>query len=205
MAEVLQLVHTVGRAGWDVSHAGGSAEFALAAVGRCFARRRLLFNLPLVWRLRKLWHEGVAQLDPRALRLALGVDRRVRVSGARIDVALSAPADPAQAGGPPVPALAVSLPLAAVRGADERLPALDDGLDWRVHALSADGVRAFRRLARALERMSKGTRVELRACARESRSPAALRKGFPLRIDLLLHPDDGYLTLVPARTIELAD
>lgn len=59
MAETLLLAHTVGRKGWEVAHAGGSAEFALAAVGHCFVHRRLLFNLPLLWRLRKLWHAGV--------------------------------------------------------------------------------------------------------------------------------------------------
>lgn len=195
MAETLQLAHTVGRAGWDVAHAGGSSEFALAAVGLCLAHRRLMFNLPLLWKLRKLWHQGVTDLDPRAMRLALCLDARVRVGGACVDVALTPPAEGAKP-------IAVSLPLAAVRGGDT-LPPADDGLAWRVHALSADGVKAFRKLARALAGMPKGTRVELRATATQSKSPAALRPGFPLRVDLMLNPADGWLTLVPQRSIEV--
>jgi hypothetical protein len=196
MAETLQLTHTVGRAGWDVAHAGGRSEFALAALGLCFAHRRLMFNLPLLWKLRALWNAGVADLDPRALRLALSVDRRVRVSGAGIDVALT----PASGGTKP---LAVSLPLVAARAADDRLPPADDGLDWRVLALSADGVKAFRKLARGLAGLPKGTLVELTASAKESKAPAALRRGYPLRVELLLDPAAGWLTLVPQRSIEV--
>lgn len=196
MAETLQLAHTVGRAGWEVAHAGGRSEFALAAIGLCFAHRRLMFNLPLLWKLRKLWHAGVADLEPRALRLALCVDSRVRVSGACVDVALTPPA-------PDAKPVVVALPLVALRAVDARLPPVDSGLDWRVHALSADGTKAFRRLARALAGLPKGTRVDLQATAQESRSPAALRRGFPLRVELLLDPADGWLTLVPQRSIEV--
>lgn len=196
MAETLQLAHTTGRAGWEVAHAGGRGAFALAAIGLCFAHRRLMFNLPLLWKLRTLWRAGVAELDPRALRLALCLDARVRVSGVCIDVALSPPAADAK----PV---VVALPLVAVRAGDDRLPPADSGLDWRVHALSADGVKAFRQLARALAGLPKGTRVDLQAIAQESKAPAALRRAFPLRVELLLAPADGWLTLVPQRSIEV--
>ncbi len=156
-----------------------------------------MFNLPLLWKLRTLWRAGVADLDPRALRLALCLDARVRVGGVCIDVALTPPAANAK----PV---VVALPLVALRAGHDRLPLPDSGLDWRVHALSADGVKAFRKLARTLGGMHKGTRVDLQATAQESRSPAALRPGFPLRVDLLLNPADGWLTLVPQRSIEVA-
>jgi hypothetical protein len=202
MAETLLLAHTVGRKGWEVAHAGGSAEFALAAVGHCFVHRRLLFNLPLLWRLRKLWHAGVTRLDPRALRLALAVDERVRVSGARLDITITAPADGATQ---PMRLVQAALPLAVVRERDLRLPALDGGLAWRVHALGADGVKNFRRLARALEAATRDARVELRVTARESRSPAALRATFPLRIDLLFDAQEGYVTLVPLRELVVED
>ena len=200
MAETLLIAHTVGRKGWDVAHAGGPGEFALAAVGQCFVHRRLVFNLPLLWRLRKLWHVGATRLDPRALRLAMGVDERVRVSGARLDVTVTSPADD---GARPMTLVQAALPLAVVRERDARLPALDDGLVWRVHGLGAEGVKGFRRVARALEASTRDARVELRVTARESRAPASLRAAFPLRIEMLFDDSEGYVTLVPLRELDL--
>jgi hypothetical protein len=203
MAETLLLAHTIGRKGWEVAHAGGAAEFALAAVGQCFVHRLLLFNLPLLWRLRSLLRTDIATLDPRALRLAMYVDARVRVSGVRLDVTITAPAD--QDGGAPMTLVETALPLVALRERDARLPPAEAGMAWRVHALGADGVKNFRRLAHALEGVARDARVVLRASARESRAPAALRSGFPLRIDLVLDAAEGYLTLVPLRVLALTD
>jgi hypothetical protein len=119
LTETLLLTHTLGRAGWEVAHAGGASAFALAAVGQCFVRRRLLFNLPLLWRLRTLWRDGMAALDPRALRLALYVDERVRASGASLEVGLSRPA----AAGVRAPApVEIELGLVQLRERDDRLP-----------------------------------------------------------------------------------
>lgn len=98
-----------------------------------------------------------------------------------------------------------ALPLAVVREREVRLPALDGGLAWRVHALGADGVKNFRRLARALEAATRDARVELRVTARNSRSPAALRAAFALRIDLLFDAQEGYVTLVPLRELVVED
>lgn len=200
MAETLQLSHVLGRSGWKVQHTGGDGQFALAAVGQCFLQRRRLLNLLLLWKLRALWRDGLAKLDPRQVRLAMCVDERVRVSGARVEVAVSAPAP--RRGDPRAPIEAV-LPLAVVRARDLRLPAAEPGCAWRVHALAPAGVTAFRRAARALHGLDKGARIDLRACVRDSRTPAALRAAFPLRIDVLLDPADGYVTLVPARTLAL--
>jgi hypothetical protein len=202
MAETLLLAHTIGRKGWEVAHAGGPGEFALAAVGHCFVHRRLLFNLVLLWRLRRLWREVAVTVDPRTLRLAMGVDERVRVSGVRLEVMITAPADD---GGRPTTLIETTLPLAAVRERDARLPALESGLAWRVYALAADGVKNFRRLARVLESIARDSRVELRATARESRAPAALRAAFPLRMELLFDADEGYVTLVPLRELVPSD
>jgi hypothetical protein len=200
MAETLLLAHTIGRKGWEVAHAGAASEFALAAVGHCFVHRRLLFNLVLLWRLRKLWHDGAMALDARTLRLAMGVDERVRVSGARLDITLIAPA---AGDAQPTTLFETALPLAAVRERDARLPVPDAGQAWRVYALAADGVKNFRRLARVLESIDRDVRVELRVTARESRAPVALRAAFPLRIELLFDADEGYVTLVPLRELDL--
>lgn len=223
MAETLQLTHTLGRTGWQVAHAGGAAEFALAAVGQCFAQRRLLFNLPLLWKLRSLWTTGMSGIDPRALRLAMCVDERVRVSGAQLQVRFRVPLVQKKAllhrAGGRAFARALSehgnpdrqgkdlhgtLPLPAQRGTDPHLPAPGDGLAWRVHALSAEGVSSFRKLAKGFARLPKGTQVQIRVIARSSRSPRELRAGFPLRVDLRLDPSVGYLTLVPLRRLVIA-
>jgi hypothetical protein len=214
MAETLQLTHTLGRAGWDIAHAGGAGEFALAAIGHCLAQRRLLLNLPLLWRLRKLWQGGIAAIDPRALRLAVCVDERVRVSGVRLDVAIESPAvapvERADAAAKPTRArtsrrapVQIALPLSVVRERDARLPTASTGLAWRVQALSADGVTGFRKLVRALTQLPRGATVRLTVSARDSRAPATLRRAFPLRVDLLLAADDGYLTLIAARELSL--
>jgi hypothetical protein len=199
MAETLLLARTVGRRGWEVAHAGASREFALAAVGQCFAQRGLLSNLPLLWRLRALWATELDTVDARELRLALAVDARVRLSLARIDLRITQPLHGAAAHA----LLEAALPLAATRGRDARLPALDDGLAWRVHAFSAEGARAFHRLARPLQSMARGARVELRVLARDSRSPPALRRAFPLRVELLFDPAEGYATVVPLCKLDL--
>ena len=200
MAETLLLTHTLGRAGWDVAHTGSASEFALAAVGQCFVKRRLLFSLPLLWRLRTLWRDGMAALDPRALRLALYVDERVRVSGASIDVVLRRPAGAGARAPTPVE---FALPLAQVRERDEQLPPAEPGHAWHAYALGADGVKAFRRLARAFAGLPPGSEVTLRARLRESRSPRELRDGFPLRVELLLEADHGYITLVPKKLLPI--
>lgn len=200
MAETLLLTHTLGRAGWEVAHAGGASEFALAAVGQCFVRRRLLFNLPLLWRLRTLWRDGMAALDPRALRLALYVDERVRASGASLEVGLSRPA----AAGVRAPApVEIELGLAQLRERDDRLPPPEPGHAWRAYALGPEGVKAFRRLARAFADLPPGSEVTLRARLRESRSPRELRDGFPLRVEMLLEADHGYITLVPKKLLPI--
>jgi|GEM_PF-2180026 len=200
MAETLLLARTVGRKGWQVAHAGAAGEFALAAVGQCFANRGLLSNLPLLWRLRALWATELDTLDARELRLALAVDARVRLALARIEVRITQPLP----GAAPHALLEAALPLAASRGRDARLPALAGGLTWRVHALSAEGARVFRRLARPLQSLARGARVELRVLARDSRSPPALRRAFPLRVELLFDPAEGYATVLPLRTLDLA-
>ncbi len=207
MAETLQLTHAMGRTGWEVAHAGDDGAFALAAVGHCFAQRRRMLNLPLLWRLRRLWLGGMTALDPRVLRLAVCVDPRVRVSGARVEVRAELPDDGSgsartRRGSASIPALQATLPLAALRGGDNGLPPVD-GLAWRVHALSAEGARAFRKLAAAFVDLPRGAQITVRVGARDSRAPAELRAAFPLRIDLLLDPADGWLTLVPLRRLAL--
>ena len=208
MAETLQLSHVFGRGGWRIVHAGGEGQFALAAVGQCVAQRRRLFNLLLLWKLSKLWRAGLDELDPRALRLAMCVDERVRVSGAVVDVAVTLAVPTGRSAvrtGRPAGPFQATLPLSVVRTRDARLPAAAPGCAWRVHALAPAAVKELRRVARALHGVQSGTQIDLRTVVRNSRSPAVLRAAFPLRIDLLLDPAEGYVTLVPARTLALKD
>ncbi len=184
--EVLLLTHTIGVAGWQVWHEGDARAFVLAAFGRCFVERRASLNLPLLWRLRKLWREGAAALDPAALRLALWLDKRVVLRGARIGVHLAPTAQRSKA---------FALALRALRERGPEAPARVFGLDTDSHA-------RFRRLAREMGAAPRGSALRLRVEARHSGAPPALRAEFPLRVDLRLHADEDYVTLIRARTVE---
>lgn len=186
--EILMLTHTMGVAGWQARHEGAGNAFVLAAFGRCFVERRISFNLPLLWRLRRLWREGAAALDPRALRLALWLDERVVLRGARVDVHIAPPAERPKAFG-------LGLRALRERGPEAEAPA-------RVFGLASDSHDRFRKLARELGVVPKGSALRLRVEARHSAAPAALRTGFPLRVDLRLHADEDYVTLIRARTVE---
>lgn len=186
--EILLLTHTMGVAGWRVWHEGAGHAFVLAAFGRCFVEHRISFNLPLLWRLRRLWRDGGAALDPRALRLALWLDERVVLRGARVDVHLAPPsAQP----------MAFGLGLRSLR---ERGPAAE--APARVFGLASDSLERFRQLARDLGVVPKGSALRLLVEAKHSAAPAALRAKFPLRVDLRLHADEDYVTLIRARTVE---
>jgi len=186
--ETLTLTHTIGVAGWQVWHEGDSRAFVLAAVGRCFIERRIAFDLPLLWRLRRLWREGAAALDPSALRLALWLDQRVELRGARIDVHLAPPSAQPKAFG---------LGLRALR---ERGPEAD--APARVFGLASDSHEGFRRMARNLGAVPKGSALRLLIEAVHGGVPAALRARFPLRVDLRLRADEDYVTLIRPRTVE---
>lgn len=186
--ETLLLTHTMGVAGWQARHEGDGRAFVLAAFGRCFVERQASFNLPLLWRLRRLWREGAAALDPRALRLALWLDERVVLRGARVDVYLAPPQASTRSFG---------LGLRALR---ETGPAAE--APARVFGLAADSHDRFRRLARELGDVPKGSALKLRVRAKESAAPVSLRAEFPLRVDLRLQADEDYVTLIRARTVE---
>ena len=61
---------------------------------------------------------------------------------------------------------------------------------------------AFRKLARVLPAVARGSRLTLRAAARTA-VPTAWRSAFPLRVELAVTRAEGWLTLVPARTLDL--
>lgn len=186
--ETLLLTHTMGVAGWQARHEGDARAFVLAAFGRCFVERHASFNLALLWRLRKLWREGAAALDPRALRLALWLDERVVLRGARVDVHLAPPAAQPKVFG-------LGLRTLRERGPEAEAPA-------RVFGVAADSHDRFRRLARELGDVPKGSALKLRVRAKESAAPVSLRAEFPLRVDLRLQADEDYVTLIRARTVE---
>lgn len=186
--EVLTLTHTIGVAGWHVRHEGDGHAFVLAALGRCFIEQGISLNLPLLWRLRKLWRKGAIALDPRALRLALWLDERVVLRAARIDVRLTPPAAQPKAFG---------LGLRTLR---ERGPAAETAA--RVFGLASDSHEPFRRMARDLGAVPNGSALELLVEARHPGVPASLRARFPLRVDLRLRADEDYVTLIHARTVE---
>ncbi len=185
--EILMLTHTIGMAGWQVSHKGDRRAFVLAALGRCFIERHIAFDLPLLWRLRRLWREGAAALDPRALRLALWLDQRVELRGARVDVSLAPPSAQPKAFG------------LGLRALHERGPEAEAA---RVFGLASASYERFRRMARDLCTVPKGSALRLLVEATHGGVPAALRARFPLRVDLRLRADEDYVTLIHPRTVQ---
>lgn len=193
-AETLTLAHTMGVTGWNVAHRGGATAFALAAVGQCFAQRRFAMNLALLWRLRSLWRTDAAQLDTRALRLALAVDPRVRVAQPALRVALQ----PA-AGAP----LLCDLPLALAATQEAPTAPAPHATAWQVLKIDPRARAAVRKLERVLAALAQGGDLTLTASAKTA-MPGALRAAFRLRIDLQVQRGADYLTLVPERTVALA-
>jgi hypothetical protein len=193
--EQLRLARTIGRRGWQVQHASRGDGFVLAALGTIVAQPRRAFALTALVRLLRLWHEGLP-LRPEALRVALCMNRRVRIGAVTLDAAVAAPA------APPAPLVrATRLRLAARRGDPALQPAPQEQA-WTVLRLAPASVEPARRLAAALAAAPAGALAQFELAA-DTAAPAALRAGFDLRIDVAFDFREGYVTIVPALQVVL--
>lgn len=193
MAERLRLTRTFGVAGWQAWHADGDG-FVLAALGVCLLEPGAALALRGLWRLARIWRSGIEAIDPAALRLALSMQREVRVSGVDVRVELAPPAHERR---PSTFRLALRRQR---RGA--RLPAAEDGCAWTVLALAATDRRAFAAMTAALQAAPRGTRLMLDIAAQRSRAPDTLRADFPLRADARID-DAGWFPLIRAKRIDV--
>jgi hypothetical protein len=148
-----------------------------------------------IWKLRDFGPEQLFALDPTALRAALLVDPRVTMQGGRIDIDIEPP-DKA-------PKRSYAILLQQPQRDDPRLPRAPAGRVWQVFAMSPQSVAEFQKLKQEFKAIPKGTAVNVRVGFDEGSVPAALRREFPVRLDLLLDPADGYFTMIKDTTIDL--
>lgn len=193
--ERLRLARTIGRRGWLAQPAASGDGFVLAALGAVLAQPRRALSLSAIARLLTLWHAGLP-LRPDALRVALRMDRRVRIARVAVTCTLAAPA------APPAPAVRTTrLRLTARRG-DPALEAAPPGQAWTVLQLAAASVEPARRFAAALAAAPRGALAQFEIAA-DTAAPPALRRAFDLRIDVAFDVREGYVTIVPALQVVL--
>ncbi len=151
--------------------------------------------LSTLWRLRNFGPEQLFALDPADLRAAARVDARARMKSATILVEVKA-ADGS--------ALRVyQLPLEQPVN-DPRLEPPPANRRWFAFALSEKGVVEYRRIKGDLASI-KGSRGTVKISADDDGTiPPDLKRAFPLRVDVLLDPQEGYFTLISETKLDLS-
>lgn len=167
----------------------------LAAAAAGLLAGCLSIPVSTIWKLRNFGPEQLFALDPTELRAALLVDPRVTMKGGRIDIAIEPP------GGAPKRSYAILLQ--QPQRDDPRLPRAPAGRTWQVFALSPASVAEFAKLKQEFKAIPKGTTVTVSVGFDEREVPPELRRDFPVRLDLLLDPADGYFTMIKDTTIDL--
>ncbi len=195
MAERLRLTRTFGSAGWQAWHADGDG-FVLAALGTCLLRPGASLALRGFWRLLRLWRRGPDAVDPDALRLALCLQRDVRLSGISVRVELAHASDTPHA-------RTYEFALRGMRRS-AALPAAEEGHAWTVLALAAGNQCAFAAMTAALYAAPRGTRLTVDFAARRTHAPDKLRADFPLRAAAQFSAHEGWLPLIRATRIDVA-
>jgi hypothetical protein len=148
-----------------------------------------------LWRLRNFGPDQLFALDPTELRAAARVDSRATMRNVTISVDVE-PND-----GATRRAYVIPLEQPASDARLERAPA---DRRWYAFALSPEGLAEYQRIRREYGSLPKGSRGTVRIAAKDDGSvPPALMRAFPLRVDLLLDPAEGYFTLISETTLDL--
>lgn len=170
--------------------------------------RRLLLLAPTVlasgclsipvstlWKLRSFNIDEFFALDPSALRGAVRTDARASYEAVVIDIDLK------MQGQAPV---RHALELRSLQAGDARLAPAPAGRRWYVFALGEQGEAVFRDLRQRLTAVKRDGNNELRIGigARAAAVPPDLARALPMRLDLLLDPRDGYVTLFKETTVD---
>jgi hypothetical protein len=168
-----------------VAAAGAAALAACAAV-----------PLPTLWRLRSFGPEQLFALDPTQLRAAARVDARARMTNVTITLDVE-PTDGA-------PRRTYRIPLEQPTS-DPRLERAPADRRWYAFALSPQGIAEHQRIKREYAAVAKGSRATLKiAAAEDGTVPPDLKRAFPLRLDVLLDPAEGYFTLIRETRLDLS-
>jgi hypothetical protein len=155
-------------------------------------------SIPLatLWRLRSFGPEQLFALDPTQLRAAARVDARATMRSVTIGLDIE-PAD-----GSARRAYLIPLEQPA---ADPRLEPAPPGRRWYAFALSPEGLAEYRRIQREYAAVPKGSRGTVKISATDDGTvPADLKRAFPLRVDVLLDPAEGWITLISETKLDLS-
>jgi hypothetical protein len=170
-------------------------------------KRRALLGLTLLaagctsipvstlWRLRNFGPEQLFALDPMQLRAAARVDSRALMKNVTIAI------DVQSADGSTRRAYVLPLEQPVQ---DPRLERAPVDRRWFAFALSKPGLAEYERIKREYASLPKGGRSTIRVSASDAGTvPAELMRAFPLRVDVLLDPAEGYFTLINETKLDL--
>ena len=148
-----------------------------------------------LWRLRNFGPEQLFALDPTQLRAAARVDARALMKNVTISIDVQSSDGSARR--------AYVLPLEQpIQDARLDRPPVDRR--WFAFALSKQGLAEYERIKREYASLPKGGRSTIGVSASDAGTiPPELMRAFPLRVDVLLDPADGYFTLINETKLDL--
>lgn len=148
-----------------------------------------------MWRLRDFSAERLFSLDPTQLRAAARVDSRATMKNVTITLEVEPPDGSARR----TYLIPLEQPVNDVRL--ERPPA---DRRWFAFALSRQGLAEYQRIKQEYASVARGSRRTLKiATSDDGTIPLELKRAFPLRLDVLLDPAEGYFTLVSETKLDL--
>jgi hypothetical protein len=168
---------------------------SLLAVALCAAG---CTSVPLatMWRLRSFTAEQLFALDPTELRAAARVDSRAVMRNVTIDLEV----EPADKSGRRAYRIPLEQPVH-----DPRLERAPVDRRWFAFGLSKQGLAEYQRIRREYAAIPKGSRGTLKISASDDGTiPPDLKRAFPLRVDILLDPAEGYVTLISETKLDLS-
>jgi len=147
-----------------------------------------------MWKLARLDETALVAIDPADLRAAVLIDARATMRQVTMAVTLT------PKGGKEA---TFEIPIAEPSARNAGLPPAPAGRRWEAFALGSAGQREFARMRSAALALPRGSELALRIVPREGDVPPALMSRFPLRIELMLDPKEGWFTLMRDTTLDL--
>ncbi len=152
--------------------------------------------LSTMWRLRSFNAEQLFALDPAHLRAAARVDSRATMK----NVTISLDVDPPDGSARRTYLIPLEQPVD-----DPRLEPPPANRRWFAFALSKPGLAEYQRIKREYASVAKGSRGTLKIAASDDGTIAPdLKRAFPLRVDVLLDPAEGFFTLISETKLDLS-
>lgn len=152
--------------------------------------------LSTMWRMRSFDADQLFALDPTELRVAARVDERAVMRNATLSLDI----DPADKSGRRAYVIPLEQPVS-----DPRLERAPADRRWFAFALSKQGLAEYQRIKQEYRSIPKGSRSTLKISASDDGTiPPDLKRDFPLRVDVLLTPAEGYFTLIRETRLDLS-